>query len=243
MRRIKQIGAALLASLALAAGLPQAAGAAADNTFVATKGAGTVTVAQGQLMGFRDKGVYTFRGVPYAKATRFMPPQAPDSWQGVRLAMNYGEICPVPEQTMVGTDEQWNAHRYLPQNENCLFLNVWTPNLNKAAKRPVVVFIHGGGFTNGSSIEGEGYDGRNLAEFGDVMVVTLNHRLNSLGLLDLTALGPKYAQSFERRHARPGGRAAMGEGQRRRVRRRPVERDHRRSVRRRREGAGADGDA
>ena len=195
MRPMKQFGVALAASLALCAGAPLAAHAAENNTFVATAGAGTVTVAQGQLMGFRDKGVYTFRGVPYAKATRFMPPQAPDSWQGVRLAMNYGEICPVPEQTSVSIDEQWNAHRYPPQNENCQFLNIWTPNLNKAAKRPVVVFIHGGGFTNGSSVEGQGYDGRNLAELGDVMVVTLNHRLNVLGALDLTALGPKYAQS------------------------------------------------
>ena len=180
--------------MALGGALPQAAHAT-DDTFIAGAGRGTVTVAQGQLMGFRDRGVYTFRGVPYAKATRFMPPQAPDSWSGVRLAMNYGEICPVPDQTTVSTDEQFNAHRYFPQNENCQFLNVWTPSLVNGGKRPVLVFIHGGGFTNGSSIEGEGYDGRNLAELGDLVVVTLNHRLNVLGALDLSAFGPKYAQA------------------------------------------------
>jgi para-nitrobenzyl esterase len=194
MKQKKQVAMALIVGLALGGALPQAAHAT-DDTFIAGAGRGTVRVAQGQLMGFRDNGVYTFRGVPYAKATRFMPPQAPDSWNGVRLAMNYGEICPVPDQITVSNDEQFNAHRYFPQNENCQFLNVWTPSLVNGGKRPVLVFIHGGGFTNGSSIEGEGYDGRNLAELGDMVVVTLNHRLNILGATDLSAFGAKYAQA------------------------------------------------
>lgn len=180
--------------LTLMAGAVTAAHAG-DDTFVATAGQALVRVAQGQLMGFRDHEIYTFRGVPYAKASRFMPPQVPASWAGVRLAMNYGEICPVPDQKTVSIDEQWNAHRYPPQNEACQFLNIWTPGLQPAAKRPVIVFIHGGGFTNGSSVEGEGYDGRNLAALGDVVMVSLNHRLNVLGALDLSAFGPKYAQS------------------------------------------------
>lgn len=180
--------------LALGGGLTQSA-LASDDAFVATAGQAVVRVTQGQLMGFRDKGIYTFRGVPYAKAARFMPPEAPDSWNGVRLAMNYGENCPIPEQTTVSLDEQFNTHRYFPQNENCQFLNVWSPGLSTAAKRPVLVFIHGGGFTNGSGIEGEGYDGRNLAELGDMVVVTLNHRLNVLGALDLSAFGGRYAQA------------------------------------------------
>jgi len=192
MKQLKQL-AALVLSLTL--GLSAQIVSASDDTFVATAGQAVVKVTQGQLMGFRDRGIYTFRGVPYAKAARFMPPEAPDSWNGVRLAMNYGEICPVPDQITVSLDEQFNAHRYFPQNENCQFLNVWSPGLSTAAKRPVLVFIHGGGFTNGSSIEGEGYDGRNLAELADMVVVTLNHRLNVLGALDLTAFGPKYAQA------------------------------------------------
>ncbi len=193
MKHMKQL-TAIFMGLALSGGLAQVAHAS-DDTFVAASGQGVVQVTQGQLMGFRDKGIYTFRGVPYAKAARFMPPEAPDSWSGVRLAMNYGETCPIPEMTMVSTDEQFNAHRYLPQNENCQFLNVWTPGLSNTGKRPVLVFIHGGGFTNGSSMEGEGYDGRNLAELGDLVVVTLNHRLNVLGALDLSAFGPRYAQA------------------------------------------------
>ena len=194
MKQLMQCATAVVLGLALGGALPQTAHAT-DDTFIASAGRGVVKVVQGQLMGFRDRGVYTFRGVPYAKAKRFMPPEAPDAWSGVRLAMNYGEICPVPDQTTVSTDEEFNAHRYFPQNENCQFLNVWTPSLVNGGKRPVLVFIHGGGFTNGSSIEGEGYDGRNLAELGDLVVVTLNHRLNVLGALDLTAFGPNYAQA------------------------------------------------
>ncbi len=193
MRHMKQFAPAFVLGLTLGGLMPAAR--ASDDTFVATAGQAVVRVAQGQLMGFREKGIYTFHGVPYAKAARFMPPEVPDSWNGVRLAMNYGEICPVPEQTNVSTDEQFNAHRYFPQNENCQFLNIWTPGLTNGDKRPVLVFIHGGGFTNGSSIEGEGYDGRNLAELGDMVVVTLNHRLNVLGALDLSAFGPRYAQA------------------------------------------------
>jgi para-nitrobenzyl esterase len=194
MNRMQQVATALVVGLALGAGLPLAA-QASDDSFVASSGQALVRVTQGQLLGFRDHGVFTFHGVPYAKAARFMPPAAPDSWSGVRLAMNYGETCPIPEMTTVSIDEQFNAHRYLPQNENCQFLNVWTPTLGNGGKRPVLVFIHGGGFTNGSSIEGDGYDGRNLAELGDMVVVTLNHRLNVLGSLDLSAFGSRYAQA------------------------------------------------
>jgi para-nitrobenzyl esterase len=186
---------ALVAGLLVGGAGAGYAASPADDTFIATGGQAVVKVAQGQLMGFRDRGIYGFHGVPYAKAARFMPPEAPDSWSGVRLAMNYGEICPVPEQTTVSLDEQFNAHRYFPQNENCQFLNIWTPVLASGARRPVLVFLHGGGFTNGSSIEGEGYDGRNLAELGDMVVVTLNHRLNVLGALDLSAYGGRYAQA------------------------------------------------
>ena len=81
------------------------------------------------------------------------------------------------------------------QNEHCQYLNVWTQNLTPAAKKPVMVWMHGGGFTNGSSMESYAYDGRSLSEFGDVVVVSVNHRLNILGTLDLSAYGPQYANS------------------------------------------------
>ena len=120
MNSLFRIVTGLSLVLALVTGAATAA-RAGDDIFVATAGQALVRVAQGQLMGFRDHEIYTFRGVPYAKASRFMPPQAPATWEGVRLAMNYGEICPVPEQKTVSIDEQWNAHRYLPQNEACQY--------------------------------------------------------------------------------------------------------------------------
>ena len=86
-------------------------------------------------------------------------------------------------------------HRYWIANEHCQYLNVWTQNLTPAAKKPVMVWMHGGGFTNGSSMESYAYDGRTLSEFGDVVVVSINHRLNILGTLDLSAYGPQYANS------------------------------------------------
>ena len=194
MKSLKLYTSTMLLGIAMAGGVT-VPGHATDDTYVATAGKNVVKVAQGELQGFQDRGIATFRGVPYAKAARFMPPSAPDTWSGVKLATNYGAVCPVPDMPAVSTDEQFNPHRYFPQSENCQFLNVWTPEASTASKRPVLVFLHGGGFTNGSSIEGEGYDGRNFAELGDAVVVTLNHRLNVLGALDLSSFGDRYKTS------------------------------------------------
>jgi len=120
-------------------------------------------------------------------------PAAP--WTGVKNAQAWGPVCPSPEQTTVSSDELVFPHRYWIENENCQYLNVWTQNLTPTAKKPVMVWMHGGGFTNGSSMESYAYDGRSLSEFGDVVVVSVNHRLNILGTLDLSAYGPQYAKS------------------------------------------------
>jgi hypothetical protein len=80
-------------------------------------------------------------------------------------------------------------------NDNCLNLNIWTPGINDGKKRPVMVWFHGGGYTMGSSIEQVAYDGENLSRKGDVVVVTVNHRLNIMGFLDLSAYGPQYKYS------------------------------------------------
>ncbi|MCI7812814.1 MAG: carboxylesterase family protein [Lachnospiraceae bacterium] len=155
-----------------------------------------VEVEQGQLRGYMDEGTYAFLGVPYASVSeRFAMPEKPESWEGVRDAQAYGPICPIPKQTTVGADEMVWPHRYWIQNEDCEVLNIWTQSLDTSAKKPVMVFLHGGGFTNGSSIESAAYEGRNLSEFGDVVVVTLNHRLNALGYLDLSAYGEEYQES------------------------------------------------
>lgn len=154
-----------------------------------------VEVKQGTLRGFMEEGMYKFYGVRYAQAERFMMPEEAPSWEGVKDAQGYGPISPIPEHTTVSTDEFNVPHRYWIQDENCQYLNIWTQDMNTAAKKPVMVWLHGGGFNNGSSIEGIAYDGANLSKYGDVVVVSLNHRLNVLGFLDLSAYGEEYKYS------------------------------------------------
>lgn len=153
-------------------------------------------VEQGQLRGYMDDGTYAFLGVPYASVPeRYAMPEEPESWEGIRDAQTYGTICPIPAQTAVGDDEMVWPHRYWIQNENCQYLNIWTQSLDEDAKKPVLVFFHGGGYTNGSSIEAVAYEGKNLSEYGDAVVITLNHRLNILGFLDLSDYGEEYKYS------------------------------------------------
>ena len=154
-----------------------------------------VKVAGGQLRGFRDGKTYTFLGIPYAEADRFELPKPVAPWEGIKNAQAWGPVCPIPAMTAPGVDEFVFPHRYWLQNEHCQVLNVWTQSLEPGAKKPVCVWIHGGAFTNGSSMEAYAYDGKNLSEFGDVVVVSLNHRVNILGTLDLSAYGPAYANS------------------------------------------------
>ena len=86
-------------------------------------------------------------------------------------------------------------HRYWPQDEDCLSLNIWSQSLDRSAKKPVMFWIHGGAFSMGSSIEQKAYNGENMSRYGDVVVVTVNHRLNILGYLDLSPYGERYAGS------------------------------------------------
>ncbi len=154
-----------------------------------------VQVDGGQLRGFRDGKTTVFLGIPYAEAERFELPKPVPPWQGVRSAQSWGPVCPSPPQSHVGADEFVFPHRYWIENEHCQVLNIWTQNPAASMKKPVMLWLHGGGFTNGSSLESYAYDGRNLSEFGDVVVVSVNHRLNIIGTLDLSAYGPQYAQS------------------------------------------------
>jgi len=154
-----------------------------------------VAIKGGKLRGLREGKTSSFLGIRYAEAERFGPPRPVQAWTDIKNAQAWGPVCPIPEQTRVSADEVVFPHRYWVENEHCQYLNVWTQNLSPAAKKPVMVWMHGGGFTNGSSIESYAYDGRSLSEFGDVVVVSVNHRLNILGTLDLSAYGPQYAQS------------------------------------------------
>jgi para-nitrobenzyl esterase len=149
----------------------------------------------GKLRGFRDGKTTVFLGIPYAVAERFELPTLVKPWDGIKSAQAWGPVCPIPQMSAPGIDEFVFPHRYWVENEHCQVLNIWTPDPSPATKRPVMVWLHGGGFTNGSSMESYAYDGKNLSEFGDVVVVSVNHRLNIIGTLDLSAYGPQYAQS------------------------------------------------
>src|SRR5689334_9048104 len=172
---------------------PRAARAAADT--IPNLDPPVVEVKGGKLRGLREGKTFSFLGIPYAEAERFELPKPVAPWTGVKSAQAWGPACPAPEQTTVSSDELVFPHRYWVANEHCHYLNVFTQNLTPAARKPVMVWFHGGGFTNGSSMESYAYDGRSLSEFGDVVVVSVNHRLNILGTLDLSAYGPQYANS------------------------------------------------
>ena len=156
----------------------------------------------GKVRGYILRDIYNFKGIPYGASTagknRFMPPQKPEPWEGVRLALNYGDMAPQPipydknpESPSAFVDD-WN---YFDASEDCLRLNVWTPALD-GRKRPVLVWFHGGGFSNGNAIEQDGYCGENLARYGDVVVCSVNHRLNAFGYTDLAKVGgEKYIHS------------------------------------------------
>jgi para-nitrobenzyl esterase len=122
-------------------------------------------------------------------------PKPVKSWDGVKNAQVWGPVCPIPAQARAGGDDFVFPHRYWLENEDCQVLNIWTQNASASVKKPVMFWMHGGGFTNGSSMESYAYDGKNLSEFGDVVVVSVNHRLNIIGTLDLSAYGSQYENS------------------------------------------------
>lgn len=153
----------------------------------------------GKLKGYYYKGEYIYKGVPYARAKRFHQPE-PVTWEGVKEASSYGYVCPLMSVDKPN-GELLVPHRYWPQDENCQNLNIWTKTLDTQARQPVVVWLHGGGYAAGSSIEQVAYDGFKLAMQGDVVVVTINHRLNVLGYMDLSPFGEEYANSANAGHA------------------------------------------
>ena len=157
----------------------------------------TVKTASGPVAGYVDDGVFIYKGIPYAKAERFAPATDPDPWTDVRPSRAYGPTAPAPARAGWWSDDQaftmhWDDGFH---DEDCLRVNVWTGGIGDGKKRPVMVWLHGGGFREGSGQELISYDGTNLARDHGVVVVSLNHRLNVLGFLDLSAFGAKYAHS------------------------------------------------
>jgi para-nitrobenzyl esterase len=144
-------------------------------------GAAEVTIRQGRLRGRRGDGVDAFLGIPYAAApARFQPPEPPLPWEGVREATEVGPAAPQPRSRLADVI----GDRAPEQTEDCLSLNVWRPREPSAEPRPVLVFLHGGGFSTGSGGL-DWYDGARLARRGDLVVVTINYRLGVLGYLPL----------------------------------------------------------
>ena len=193
------------AALATGCGLSSPGGSPSSETMgttiVASSTNAVVETRAGKVRGFTRNGIQTFLGVPYGATTegkaRFQRASRPVPWTGIRNTMHYGNIC--PQELRFSRDDEgaffWQgqgggAERY---GEDCLRLNVWSPGLD-SKKRPVMLWLHGGRF-QWLSGQGQSIYGENLARRGDVVVMTLNHRIGVLGFLDVSEHGPQYAES------------------------------------------------
>jgi para-nitrobenzyl esterase len=154
-----------------------------------------VETSSGKIRGTTSGGINLFKGIPYAgpvaEIRRFTPPEKPAPWAGVRDALEYGPTA-MQDENAFGISPELLAllpvREAIPMDENCLVLNVWTPAVNDGHKRPVMFWCHGGAFITGSG-SSAWYDGTNLCRKGDVVVVTVNHRLGAFGYLHLDDLG------------------------------------------------------
>ena len=163
------------------------------HTFERSAGTALVHTDKGDLRGYMHDGLLIFKGIPYARAARFHAPEPAEPWKGVLDACSYGYVCPLMTNDHP-QGELYVPHRFWPMDEDCLNLNVWTPAAD-GGKRPVLVWLHGGGFSAGSSIEQAAYDGAAMSRLGNAVVVSINHRLNILGYFDLSDFGEEYANS------------------------------------------------
>ena len=156
-----------------------------------------IAIAQteyGKVRGFILRGIHQFLGIPYGADTsgknRFMPPQKPVPWNDIKPTIWWGNSAPqIMEKRYANAYSSFVDHwNYDDVSEDCLKLNIWTPALDKA-NRPVIVWLHGGGFVNGNGIEQDGYHGENLSRMGNIVFCSVNHRLGALGYCCLSSVG------------------------------------------------------
>jgi para-nitrobenzyl esterase len=186
------------AGVGLAAGCPALAsdsiktGVHQEPGYCSTPRSAIANTQYGKVRGFLDGGVFTFKGVPYGQTTagenRWLPAQPLKPWTDEFPALVYGANCPQNLHTWTGSEQtfiqDWDDGW---QSEDMLKLNIWTPSLT--GKRPVMFYIHGGGFTFGSSYELPSHEGAQMARHHDVVQISVNHRLNILGFLDVSEIG------------------------------------------------------
>ncbi|MAN87593.1 MAG: carboxylesterase [Algoriphagus sp.] len=156
----------------------------------------------GKVRGYILNGVFTYLGIPYGADTagknRFMAPKKPEPWTDVKPTIWWGNTAPqIMDNRYANVHYSFADHwNYDDVSEDCLRLNVWTNGIADGKKRPVMVWLHGGGFTNGNGIEQDGYHGENIAKNGDIVFVSINHRLGPIGFTDLSGVGgDKYKDS------------------------------------------------
>lgn len=170
-------------------------------TAPATKATAPAVVAldKGSIMGYNENGIYTFKGVPYGSFDRFkyaVPTASYGTSDRPSFAMSNGSVSPQSNTRTAYSNWAASAAFMTPSESDmfsteseCLNLNIWTDSLDETAKKPVLVFMHGGGLENGSALELKIYDGKYFADYTDVVFVSVNARLNYVGYLDLTAIG------------------------------------------------------
>ena len=169
----------------MSASLACAAGSLLATHWVQANDAPVADTLSGKVRGHLDRDIRIFKGIPYARAERFGAPKAATPWAGVRDALAFGAMSPQSRGAVGSLFASWTFDKEM--SEDCQLLNIWTPGLRDGVKRPVMVWLHGGDF---SSLSGSRnvFDGTRLCRKGDVVVVTLNHRLNLFGYLHLAEL-------------------------------------------------------
>ena len=165
----------------------------------------SIAIAQtqyGRVQGYLINNVYSFRGIPYGDTTagknRFMPPQPPKSWSGILQTVMWGTSAPQdgPQWENVSQFHAWqDMWKFYDIGENCLNLNVWTKGLADGGKRPVLVWLHGGSWVTGNSVEMDSYQGENLTRYGDIVFVSINHRVGPFGLIDFSGVDERFKDS------------------------------------------------